>query len=354
LSNKLQLLLVFGAMSSEYSVSCVSAASVLENLNKEKYDVKVLGITQEGNWFLTDATPEQIRDGSWEKLNNTRAILSPSRDASGLVVLKDFEIFFVKIDVIFPVMHGAFGEDGKIQGLFELSGIPYVGCGVSASAVCMDKAITKTVMNEADIKQARYITFFEKDFNENKESLLQRFENELKYPYFIKPANTGSSIGISKVNNINEAINAIELALNYDYKIIAEENIIGSEIEVAVLGNSNPIASICGEIAPERDFYDFEAKYNDVNSKLYIPARLDEQTSQKVRDTAIKCYTAAGCTGLSRVDFFVNKDSGDIIFNEINSLPGFTSISMYPKLFEASGIPYSKLLDAIIDLALEQ
>ncbi len=341
-------------MSSEYSVSCVSAASVLENLDKEKYDINVLGITQEGNWFLTNATPNQIRDGSWEKLNNTRAFLSPSRDAGGLMVLKDFEISFLKTDVIFPVMHGAYGEDGKIQGLFELCGIHYVGCGVSASAVCMDKAITKTVMNDAGIRQASYITFFEKDYNENKEALLQRFENELKYPYFIKPANTGSSIGISKVNNLSEAVKAIELALNYDYKIIAEENITGSEIEVAVLGNNNPIASPCGEIAPERDFYDFEAKYNDVNSKLYIPARLDEEISQKVRETAVKCYTAAGCSGLSRVDFFVNKENGDIIFNEINSLPGFTSISMYPKLFEAYGIPYSQLLDKLIDLALEQ
>ena len=350
---KIQLLVVFGGMSSEYSVSCVSTASVIQNLDTDKYDIIKVGITEKGEWFYTEASPEKIKDGSWTELSNTRAFLSPDRVTSGLILMKDFEMSFKKIDVAFPVMHGAFGEDGAIQGLFELAGISYVGPHIAASAVCMDKSITKTIIAAAGIEQAKWCSFSEFEFSKNSSEIIDKLEKELLYPIFIKPAKTGSSVGISKAKDKDSLLTGIDEAFKYDDKIVAEEFIDGFEIETAVLGNEMPMVSVCGEIAPAREFYDFKAKYNDDKSLLFIPARIDGETSEKVRENALLAYKATGCAGMSRVDFFVTKKDNRIIFNEINTIPGFTSISMYPKLFHAVGIPYGELLDRLIDYAME-
>ena len=348
---KSKLLVVFGGKSSEHSVSLVSAAGVIDNLNTELYDIIKVGITKEGKWLLTEADTAQIKNGSWELLkDNINVALSLNPDEKGLVLLYKDCYTVLPVDVAFPVMHGANGEDGTIQGLFEIADIPYVGPGVAASANSMDKAITKVIIDNAKIKQAKWLMVFSYD---DKEETINKIESNFSYPVFIKPSSTGSSVGISKAKNRNELENAILEASKYNTKIVIEEFINGHEIEVAVLGNRNPVASVCGEIAPARDFYDFEAKYNDNNSLLFIPARIDEKTAEKVREQAVKAYTALDCVGLSRVDFFVTKDTNEIIFNEINTIPGFTSISMYPKLFEASGIPYKELLNKLVQLALE-
>lgn len=349
--NKLKLLVVFGGKSSEHSVSLVSASGVIENLDTDIYKIIKVGITKEGKWLLTEAAPAQIKDGSWEFIkDNISVALSFHPNEKGLVLLYKDCYTALSVDVAFPVMHGANGEDGTIQGLFEIAAIPYVGPGVAASANSMDKAITKVIIDNAKIKQAKWLLIYSYD---DKEESINKIENNFTYPVFIKPSSTGSSVGISKAKNRNELEKAIIEASKYNDKILIEEFINGQEIEVAVLGNRNPIASVCGEIAPARDFYDFEAKYNDDNSLLFIPARIDEKTALAVREQAIKAYTSLDCIGLSRVDFFVTKDKNEIIFNEINTIPGFTSISMYPKLFEASGINYKDLLNRLINLALE-
>jgi len=353
--NKNNLLVIFGGASSEHSISLVSSSSVIDNLNKNKYNVIKVGITKEGKWLLTNSTSENIKSGAWEnEKDNIEAILSPSTNTKGLLKLKDNKFSIVPIDVIFPVLHGKNGEDGTIQGLFELANIPYVGPYVASSANCMDKTITKIILDKYNITQAKWILINFLDFKNDFEKETNNIENEFTYPVFVKPSSTGSSIGISKAQNKDELIISIEQASKYGNKILIEEFIDGAEIEVAVLGNEHPIASVCGEIAPSRDFYDYTAKYNDDNSLLFIPARIDEITSDSVREIALLVFKALDCKGLSRVDFFVNKVTNRIIFNEINTMPGFTSISMYPKLLEASGIPYSMLLDRLIELALER
>jgi D-alanine-D-alanine ligase len=352
--NKLKLLVVFGGKSSEHSVSLVSAAGVIENLDTDIYEIIKVGITKDGQWLLTDENTDKIRNGSWElNKNNISVALSLNPNEKGLVLLYKDCYTSLPIDVSFPVLHGANGEDGTIQGLFEIADIPYVGPGVSASANSMDKAITKIIIDNANMKQAKWILIYSYDFNDKKEETIHKIENTFTYPVFIKPSSTGSSVGISKAKNKTELENAIIEASKYNDKILIEEFINGQEIEVAVLGNKNPIASVCGEITPARDFYDFEAKYNDNNSLLFIPARIDEKTALAIKEQAVKAYTSLDCVGLSRVDFFVTKDTNEIIFNEINTIPGFTSISMYPKLFEASGIAYKELLNRLINLALE-
>lgn len=353
--NKFNLLVIFGGASSEHSVSLVSSASVIDNLNKDVYNVIKVGITKEGKWLLTNSTTDKIKNGDWEnEKDNTEAVLSPNTNTKGLIVLKDNKYSILPVDVIFPVLHGQNGEDGTIQGLFELADIPYVGCGVASSANCMDKSNTKIILEKYNILGAKWKLIYNNDFNKDTEKEIIDIEKIFTYPVFIKPSSTGSSIGISKAKNTDELIIAIKEASKYGNKIIIEEFIDGAEIEVAVLGNENPIVSVCGEIAPARDFYDYTAKYQDDNSLLFIPARIDETTANLVREIALLAYKALDCKGLSRIDFFVNKATKKIILNEINTIPGFTSISMYPKLFDASGIPYPKLLDKLIEFALQK
>ncbi len=344
------LLLIFGGNSSEYSVSLRSSASVLRNINREKYNVITLGITRDGSWYLYEGTIDDIENGSWCKGDKiTPAVISPDKNNGGLLVLKDGKYEKIKIDVIFPVLHGKNGEDGTIQGFFDLAGIPYVGCGLLASSMCMDKAVTNTLADAAGIDGAKWAAFTKTEYYGGNIDLKPIIE-KLQFPIFVKPANAGSSVGISKAHNEEELKKALDVAFENDYKAVLEETLVGREIECAVMGNGKPVASCIGEILPTAEFYDFDAKYIDNSTGLAIPADLPEETSEKVRAAAINAYKTMGCEGLSRVDFFLS-DDGTCYLNEINTLPGFTSISMFPKLFGQVGIPYTELIDTLIDYA---
>lgn len=353
MATKQRICVIFGGRSSEHEVSRVSATSVIKNLDKEKYEVIMLGITKAGNWYLYSGSVDMLADGSWEKdePNLTKAVISPSVDDKGLLVLDDKGgVRKVEIDVIFPVLHGNYGEDGTIQGLFEMSGIPYVGCGVLASCVGMNKIYTKQVFDKAGLKQAKWLAVYTKDFAKSEE-IADKIEAELGYPCFVKPANAGSSVGISKVTRRKEIFAALDLAAIHDRQIVVEEMIDGHEVECAVLGNDEPKASGVGEVVSAIGFYDYDEKYKTDTAKLLIPANIDEKTAEKVRENAVKAFAAVDGAGLSRVDFFVRHSDGEVIINEINTLPGFTSISMYPKLWEKAGIECGELLDKLIALA---
>lgn len=340
----MDLLILFGGKSGEHDVSCLSAQSVLNNISKEKYNIIKVGITKSGNWLKTDATAEEIASGEWTEKENTPVILSPDPMHHGLI--ENGKI--INVDVIFPVMHGDFCEDGCIQGLFELSGIPYVGPGVLASAAAMDKSATKLFADSAGVPQADWLVLnapFES-------SMIKMVEEKFSYPVFIKPCNAGSSLGVSKVSSAAELEGAIKEAAAVDSKILCEEFIDGHEVECAVLGNCDPKASSVGEVISSNEFYDYNAKYIDNASIINIPASLPSETAESIRKYAVKVYKALGCKCLSRVDFFVHKKTGAVYFNEINTLPGFTKISMYPKLWEHDGISYSCLIDKLIEFAL--
>ncbi len=351
---KLSVCVLFGGVSPEHEVSLRSAESVLNNLDKEKYNIFPVGITKTGEWILYGGRDySKLPTGEWQHCpENRRAAISPVR-GQGLLNFEGDCVVRERIDVVFPVLHGENGEDGSIQGLLQLAGLPYVGPGVAASATCMDKTLTKLVADRAGIRQAAWRLVTARELANNPETVLDGVEKAFSYPVFIKPAGTGSSVGVSKAKNREALLAALTNASKYDSKILVEEFINGREVEVAVLGNAGPAASVCGEIDSGTEFYDYDAKYISDCAQLYIPARIPEEVSERVRDNAIRIYEAMGCRGLSRVDFFVTYEGQEIVFNEINTLPGFTSISMYPKLFEASGIPYPELLDNLIELALE-
>ena len=351
---KLSVCVLFGGMSPEHEVSLRSAESVLNNLNKEKYNIFPVGITKDGDWVLYGGMDySKLPNGEWLHCEaNRRAALSPVR-GQGLLSFEGDCVVRERIDVVFPVLHGENGEDGAMQGLLQLAGIPYVGPNVAASATCMDKTLTKLVMDCAGIRQAAWQLVKAQELAVNPEAVMDAVEKRFSYPVFVKPAGTGSSVGVAKAKNREALLAALQNAAKFDQKVLVEEFINGHEVEVAVLGNDAPAASICGEIDSGTEFYDYDAKYISDCARLYIPARIDEQTAESVRDTAIRAYQALGCRGLSRVDFFVTYEGNEIVFNEINTIPGFTSISMYPKLFAASGIPYSELLDRLLELATE-
>lgn len=348
------LLVIFGGCSSEYEVSLRSSSSVLRNIDREKYNVLTLGITKDGRWYFYTGSIDNIENGSWcESADISPAILSPDKKEKALIVMNtDGGYEKIGIDVIFPVLHGKNGEDGTIQGIFELAGIPYVGCTPLASGMCMDKAVTNTLADAAGINGAKWVAFTETDYKDGKVKF-EVIEQKLGYPIFVKPANAGSSVGISKAHNREELLKALDIAFSNDYKAVLEETLVGREIECAVMGNDKPIASCIGEILPTAEFYDYDAKYIDNSTGLAIPADLPFETSEKVREAAVNAYLTMGCTGLSRVDFFLSED-GTIYLNEINTLPGFTSISMFPKLFGEVGVPYSELIDRLIEYAEER
>lgn len=352
--SKLSVCVLFGGVSPEHEVSLRSAESVLNRLDPEKYHIYPVGITREGEWIRYGGTDYgKLPGGTWLQDDNNRpATISPVR-GQGLLTFEGDCVVRERIDVVFPVLHGENGEDGSMQGLLQLAGIPYVGPHVAASATCMDKTLTKLVADKAGIRQAAWHLVTAEDLSKNAQAILDAVEGRFEYPVFVKPAGTGSSVGVTKAKNRETLLSALQNAAKFDRKILVEEFINGREVEVAVLGNDSPAASICGEIDAGTEFYDYDAKYISDCAQLYIPARIDEATAERVRDTAIRAYRALGCQGLSRVDFFVTYDGGEIVFNEINTIPGFTSISMYPKLFEASGIPYGTLLDELIELAQE-
>lgn len=336
---------VFGGMSTENKVSCVSGAAVIKHLNKEKYEIFPIFIDENGEWFKVQMQENgDIAIEQKEKIENV------------------FE-YLKQMDVIFPVLHGLYGEDGTIQGLFELLRIPYVGCGVLASSVGMDKVYTKIIFDKAGISQTKYIyvrkyndkyIYIDEKFNEKileVKEIAKIAEEKLKYPMFVKPSNSGSSVGITKTENIDELAKAIELAGQYDNKILVEEGIIGREIECAVLGDEEVQSSCVGEIKAADKFYTYDAKYNNEESRTVIPAEISKEKSDEIRKLAVKAFKAIDGKGLSRVDFFVENNTEKVYINEINTMPGFTSISMYPKLFEQVGVPYDELLDRVIELA---
>ena len=346
---KIKLGLIFGGMSTENEVSVMSANSILKNLDKSKYDIFPIYISKSGEWY------------QYDDLEN----IEISEDMHHMKKIENIMKNLQNLDVLFPVLHGLYGEDGTIQGLFEILKKPYVGCGVLASSVGMDKAYTKVIFDKANICQAPYIylkkardqyTYIDKEFNERKISLEETaniVEKEIGFPAFIKAANSGSSVGINKAKNKEELKKYIEYAGKFDKKILIEKGIQGQEVECAVLGNDDVMASCVGEIKSADEFYSYDAKYQNENSRTLIPANLNEEVANEIRKLAIKAFKAIDGKGLSRVDFFVEDKTNQIYINEINTLPGFTKISMYPKLFEAVGIPYEELLDKLINLAQE-
>ena len=351
---KLNVCVLFGGISPEHEVSLRSAESVLNNMDSEKYNIFPVGITKEGHWILFGGTDySMLPAGTWkEHPANRPATISPVR-GQGLLSFEGDSFVREQIDVVFPVLHGENGEDGAMQGLLQMAGIPYVGPHVSASAVAMDKTLTKLVADQAGVKQAAWMLVRSTELESRTEQILEQLEEKFSYPMFVKPAGTGSSVGVSKARDREALKAALENAAKFDRKILVEEFIHGREVEVAVMGNDSPVASICGEIDSGADFYDYDAKYLTDTSVAYIPARISEEVEEQVRDAAVRIYTAIGCQGLSRVDFFVTYEDQRVVFNEINTLPGFTSISMYPKLFAASGIPGGQLIDGLLKLAME-
>ncbi len=351
---KWNVCILFGGMSPEHAVSLRSAESVLNNLNSEKYNVYPVGITREGQWIYFRGTDfSLLPDGSWqEHPENIPVAISPVR-GQGLLCFEESGVTNIHLDVVFPVLHGENGEDGAIQGLMQLAGVPCVGPDLVASAVSMDKTLTKLVVDHIGQSQAAWMLVRRNELHRRMEAVLAQVQEKFTFPMFVKPAGTGSSVGVSKVTDAVSLQKALLAAAEFDEKILVEEFIRGREVEVAVMGNDSPIASICGEIDSGADFYDYDAKYITDTSVAYIPARIDEDVAEQVRNAAVAIYSALDCRGLSRVDFFVTYEDNRMVFNEINTLPGFTSISMYPKLFEASGVEYSVLLDQLLELAME-
>ena len=354
MNRKTRIGILFGGRSAEHEVSVQSAKNILEAINKEKYEVVLIGINKEGRWRLKKTSElSLLSEGSnISRLNreDEGAVLIPEEKESNLFPLLG-ERELKKVDVVFPVLHGPYGEDGTIQGLLELANIPYVGAGVLGSAVGMDKDVMKRLLREAGIPVVKFLTF---NRNSLKEIDFGRVRDELKLPLFVKPANLGSSIGMNKIKKKEQFQPALKEAFQYDNKILIEECIKGREIECSVLGNDDPVASLPGEILPQYEFYSYEAKYlDDKGAILEIPARLSPDIVHKIQELSLRVFKIMCCQGMARIDFFL-KNNEKIIINELNTIPGFTRISMYPKLWEASGIPYSELIDRLIQLALER
>lgn len=371
---KIRVCVIFGGRSGEHEVSLVSATSVIEALDKNKFEVIPVGITKSGRWIGGDNALALLKSGA--EASHSLAMVAPDPNEHRLVATAPADLDSAgmmseeKIDVVIPILHGPLGEDGTMQGLLELANLPYVGSGVLGSAVCMDKIVQKALCLQAGIPVVDYLWLHAVDWHsekfetvpqvahsqrlsgKNQNEILQTIEDTLGLPAFVKPANMGSSVGINKARDRAQLVVAIEEAAQYDHKILIEAAIASPrEIEVSVLGNLRPKASVCGEIVPSNEFYDYNAKYVDGASTLYIPADLAPALSQKIRDTAIMGFLACDCQGLARVDFLLERDSDTFYLNELNTIPGFTQISMYPKLWEASGVPYAQLLDELIQLA---
>jgi D-alanine-D-alanine ligase len=354
---KIRLAVLFGGRSGEHEVSLMSAASLIQAADKSKYEIIPIGIDKNGRWLIGGEAMALLSRGEMTldlpqsaaaSTSGAMMLLDPIQD--GTLRLAD-----QTIDVVFPALHGTYGEDGSVQGLLELVNVPYVGAGVAGSAVGMDKALMKALFRDAGLPILDFVVMKRRDLDHDPQACVRRVENRLGYPCFVKPANLGSSVGISKVHQRDGLILALELAARYDAKILVEAAAIDArEIEVSVLGNDSPSASVVGEIIPSREFYDYEAKYKDARSQLIIPARLSAECTRRVRDMALAAFQACDGAGLARVDFFVHRTSEAIWLNEINTMPGFTSISMYAKLWEATGLSYSALIDRLVELALER
>ena len=353
---KMCVVVLFGGMSSEHEVSRVSAGTVVTNMDRSKYEVMTIGITKAGRWLYTEATTAQMADGSWEELaGNMPCVLSPDRADHGLILFTPAgQVEKIHVDVVVPVLHGLWGEDGTVQGLLELAGIPYVGCGVLASAVCMDKAVANALFDANSIPHTKWAAASRWEIESDPEGVCDGVIAKLGWPIFVKPANAGSSVGISKASDRAQLKDAIQLALRNDRKIIFEAFVDGQEVECAVIGSDPAVSTRPGEILAGAEFYTYDDKYKNGVSQTVIPAHLPEEKLDEVKTYAAMAYTALNCEGLARCDFFVEKGTGRVLINEINTLPGFTSISMYPKLMEHEGIPVPALIDQLIALALER
>lgn len=358
MSDKIRVGLIFGGKTGEHEVSLASAQSVLKALDAEKYDAVLIGVTKEGRWLtggnplkqLVNATQSpllKVMNGSTS--NGTSAMVS--HEAAELTTANGLN---ESVDVVFPLIHGPNGEDGTIQGLLELADLPYVGATVAASAVGMDKALMKSIFRNAGLPVADYLVVMRHTWEHDPEVTIHDIETIIKYPCFVKPANLGSSVGISKARNWDELTQALTTAAQFDRKIIVERAIEGREIECSVLGNDEPLASLPGEVVTQRDFYDYDAKYADDTTRLVIPADLTGEQTRTVQELAVRAFQAIDCSGMARVDFFLEKRDGRVLVNEINTIPGFTNVSMYPKMWEASGVSYPQLIDKLIQLALER
>lgn len=351
--SKQTAVLLFGGVSSEHEISRLSAACWADSLDRDLYNVHYVGITKQGKWFLFEGQSSEIADGTWENGKTTPCILSPDTSHHGFLILEN-PVRILHTDVVLPILHGKNGEDGTIQGLLELSQIPYVGCGVLSSAVCMDKAVTNTLLDAAGIARCEWDWAWAEDAVSDFENLSQHLEQKLHYPIFVKPANAGSSVGISKAANKQQLFDAIQTAAKEDKKIVFERFVVGQEVECAVIGNHSPSSTLPGEILASQDFYTYDDKYVCGTSQTKIPANLSQKQLEQVQTQAVRAYKTLGCEGLTRADFFVEKDSGKILVNELNTLPGFTAISMYPQLMAHYGTPLPQLLNRLIDLALER
>ena len=355
-ANTMCVVLLFGGMSSEHEVSRVSVGNFVNNIDRSKYEVLTVGITKEGRWLYTEATAAQMADGSWEELPGNRpCVISPDRADHGMILFTpDGRVEKMQVDVVIPVLHGLWGEDGTVQGLLELAGIPYVGCGVLASAVCMDKGVANALFDANNIPHTKWLAANRWQIESDLDGVCAGVEAKLGWPVFVKPANAGSSVGITKAHNQDELKKAIALALENDRKVVFEAFVDGQEVECAVIGSDPAVATRPGEILAGAEFYTYDDKYKNGVSQTVIPAHLPEEKLDEVKTYAALAYSALGCEGLARCDFFVEHGTGKVMINEINTFPGFTSISMYPKLMEHEGLPVPALIDHLIELALER
>ena len=353
--NRSKLAVVFGGASSEHEVSQWSAASILRSVPQDRFDLMMLGITKDGRWFCYDGPVEGVEDGSWEHSDRlTPALISPDAGTHGVLLLEESGVRPVRLDVVFPVLHGRNGEDGTIQGLLELAGIPYVGCGVLASAVCMDKAVANALFACHGIPHCAWAAYTRAQLEADPAGIAAHLAETLGWPIFVKPANAGSSVGVTKAGSPDELARAIQVALENDRKVVFESFVDGQEVECAVIGSEPAAATRPGEILAGAEFYTYDDKYKNGVSQTVIPARLPEEKLDEVKELAARAYTALGCEGLARCDFFVERGTGRVLINEINTMPGFTSISMYPKLMEHEGTPLPQLIDRLIALAMER
>ncbi len=357
-TEKIKVGLIFGGRSGEHEVSFCSASSIIKAIDKDKYTVVPIGITKEGRWISPQDSELALQSGRIEGKNTVILLNDPSGRA--LVRIDnnqrlDKSSALERLDVIFPVLHGPYGEDGTVQGLLELADIPYVGAGVAASAISMDKDLMKIIFKQRDLPILKWMTIKRKEWQKDKEKILSLVQDDFEYPLFVKPTNLGSSVGITKVHKKEELDKAIDLASSYDRKILIEEGLEEvREIECSVLGNDEPQVSVVGEVKPAGEFYDYDSKYIDKETQLIVPADLPDGVSRKVQEIALRAFKAVDAAGMARVDFFVSKKENKIYLSEINTIPGFTSVSMYPRLWEASGISYAGLIDRLIQLALER
>jgi D-alanine-D-alanine ligase len=348
---RLRVGVLFGGRSGEHEVSLISAASVIQALDPEKYEAVPIGITKDGRWLAGTAAhkmlPDVLRSGE-------RVMLSADPNVAALVPVSNSRTDALRVDVVFPVLHGTYGEDGTVQGLLDLAGLPFVGSGVLGSAVGMDKDMQKRLFLQAKLPVGDFLAITRAAWEKSRGKVLSAIRKKFRFPVFVKPATLGSSVGMTKAHDAKELAAAMDLAAEFAQKILVERAIRGREIEVSVLGNEDPKASIPGEIVPHREFYDYAAKYLEEGTRLLIPAKLNRAQVKRFQEYAVRAFRALECLGMARVDFFLEQRTGRILLNEINTIPGFTSISMYPKLWEASGLPYRELLDRLIELALAQ